>query len=64
MRTTEKVLVIGSSGQLGTDLVYNLRSIYGNENIIASDIKLTEQSKEGPFEIIDVFIGSPPFCNI
>lgn len=54
MRTTEKVLVIGSSGQLGTDLVYNLRSIYGNENIIASDIKLTEQSKEGPFEIIDV----------
>ncbi len=54
MRTSEKILVIGSSGQIGTELVENLRNIYGIDNIIASDIKVTEQAKDGPFEIIDV----------
>ncbi len=54
MRTTEKILVVGSSGQLGTELVQNLRNIYGIDNVIASDIKLTDQAKEGPFEVIDV----------
>lgn len=52
--TSEKILVIGSSGQLGTELVQTLRNVYGTENIIASDIKITEQAKEGPFEVIDV----------
>ena len=50
----EKILVIGSSGQLGTELVYNLREVYGSGNVIASDVKLTGQSKEGVFEVIDV----------
>lgn len=54
MQTAEKILVIGSSGQLGTELVQNLRTVYGIDNVIASDIKLTEQAKEGPFEVIDV----------
>src|ERR1035437_1458980 len=54
MRTSEKILVIGSSGQIGTELVQNLRNIYGIDNVVASDIKVTEQAKEGPFEIIDV----------
>ncbi len=54
MRTSEKILVIGSSGQIGTELVQNLRDIYGIDNVIASDVKVTEQAKEGPFEIIDV----------
>ena len=54
MRTREKILVIGSSGQIGTELVENLRNIYGIDGVIASDIKITEQAKEGPFEVIDV----------
>ena len=54
MRTSDKILVIGSSGQIGTELVQNLREIYGIDNIIASDMKVTEQAKEGPFEVIDV----------
>ena len=54
MRTCEKILVIGSSGQIGTELVENLRNIYGIDGVIASDIKITEQAKEGPFEVIDV----------
>lgn len=53
MQTREKILVIGSSGQIGSELVQNLRDVYGIDNVIASDIKVTEQAKEGPFEVID-----------
>lgn len=53
----DTVLVIGSSGQIGTELVMGLRSLFGNSHVIASDIR-TSSSKEllesGPFEIIDV----------
>jgi nucleoside-diphosphate-sugar epimerase len=58
MQTSEKILVIGSSGQIGTELVQNLRTIYGIENVIASDLKLSDQSKDGPFEIVDVLNAS------
>ncbi len=51
---SDKILVIGSSGQIGTELVQNLRDIYGIDNVVASDVKITEQAKEGPFEVIDV----------
>jgi nucleoside-diphosphate-sugar epimerase len=54
MPVSEKILVIGSSGQIGTELVQGLRDIYGIDSVIASDIKVTEQAKEGPFEVIDV----------
>jgi len=54
MRTSDKILVIGSSGQIGTELVQNLREIYGIDNVVASDVKVTDQAKEGPFEVIDV----------
>jgi nucleoside-diphosphate-sugar epimerase len=51
----EKILIIGSSGQIGTELVMKLRSNYGNENVIATDIKsaATEVMESGPFEILD-----------
>ncbi|MEI6489889.1 MAG: NAD-dependent epimerase/dehydratase family protein [Bacteroidota bacterium] len=54
MYTTEKILVIGSSGQIGTELVHTLRQQYGVDNVIASDLKATTQASEGPFEVIDV----------
>ena len=54
MHTQDKILVIGSSGQIGTELVQSLRAVYGIDNVIASDIKPTDQAKEGPFEVIDV----------
>ncbi len=53
---TQKILIIGSSGQIGTELVLKLRQIYGNENVIASDIRKGnyEVMESGPFELLDV----------
>lgn len=49
----DTILVIGSSGQIGTELVQTLRGIYGNSNVIASDIK-PHADEEGPFEALNV----------
>ena len=50
------ILVIGSSGQIGTELVLELRKIYGNSNVVASDIRASsvEILDSGPFEVLDV----------
>ena len=52
----EKILVIGSSGQIGTELVIKLRELYGEQNIIASDIKPSSENimSTGPFERLDI----------
>ncbi len=52
----DRILVIGASGQIGTELVINLRSMYGNANVIASDVKnaTDEVMKSGPYEVLDV----------
>ena len=42
---TDRILVIGATGQIGTELVFNLREIYGNDNVIAADIKDLEKSR-------------------
>ncbi|MBS1504352.1 MAG: NAD-dependent epimerase/dehydratase family protein, partial [Bacteroidetes bacterium] len=53
---TEKILVIGANGQIGTELVSALRNIYGADNVIASDIKSPTYAirHTGPFEIANV----------
>jgi nucleoside-diphosphate-sugar epimerase len=52
----EKILIIGSSGQIGTELVIELREMYGSDNVIASDIKPSsdEVMNSGPFEKLDI----------
>jgi len=40
----QRILIIGASGQIGTELTLKLRQEYGKENVIASDLK--EGSKE------------------
>lgn len=52
---TSKILIIGACGQIGTELTLALRNKYGNEQVIASDIREghKELMKSGPFEIAD-----------
>lgn len=49
------ILVIGACGQIGSELTLKLRETFGNELIIASDIKegTQELMNSGPFEYID-----------
>ena len=56
----KKILVTGSNGQIGVELVQYLREIYGCDNVIATDIKKTTgpASEEGPFELLDVTDGN------
>ncbi len=51
----KRVLIIGASGQIGTELTDSLRSKYGSENVIASDIKVNKEElmQSGPFEVLD-----------
>lgn len=46
------ILVTGANGQLGTVLTQSLQHTYGRENVIASDLKLSERY-HGIFEVID-----------
>ena len=52
----ETVLVIGAKGQIGSELVEALRKIYGDSQVIATDIKPAsgESLKQGPFVQLDV----------
>ena len=50
------ILVIGSSGQIGTELVMELRKIYGDNNVISSDIRISSEKvmQSGTFEELDI----------
>jgi nucleoside-diphosphate-sugar epimerase len=52
----EKILVIGASGQIGVELTLALRKIYGNSNVIASDLREENELLRGtgPYVSIDV----------
>ncbi|RYY14191.1 MAG: NAD-dependent epimerase/dehydratase family protein, partial [Chitinophagaceae bacterium] len=52
----EKILVIGASGQIGVELTLGLRKIYGNANVVASDLREENELLKGtgPYVSIDV----------
>lgn len=50
----EKILVIGASGQIGVELTMALRRIYGNANVIASDLR----------EPNPLLIGTGPYVSL
>jgi nucleoside-diphosphate-sugar epimerase len=52
---TPKILIIGACGQIGTELTHRLRSIYGKDNVVASDIRKlnNEVVNSGIFEVIN-----------
>jgi nucleoside-diphosphate-sugar epimerase len=50
-----KILIIGACGQIGTELTKELRSLYGVENVVASDIRKLQNEvvDEGIFEVVN-----------
>ena len=57
MPQTDRILVVGSNGQIGTELVIRLREIYGQSNVIAADIKDADKEtikQFGPYETLNV----------
>jgi nucleoside-diphosphate-sugar epimerase len=52
----EKILVIGASGQIGVELTLALRKIYGNANVVASDLREENEllKGSGPYVSLDV----------
>ncbi|WP_462252115.1 NAD-dependent epimerase/dehydratase family protein [Ferruginibacter sp.] len=52
----DKILVIGASGQIGVELTLALRKMYGNANVVASDLREQNPLLEGtgPYVSLDV----------
>src|SRR3712207_3909252 len=54
----KNILVIGSTGQIGSELTRALRNVYGNEHVVAGYIAGAEPQGElregGPMELADV----------
>ena len=52
---SQTILVLGASGQIGSELIEKFRTIYGSTHVVASDIRNGSPSlmNSGPFEIID-----------
>lgn len=50
----KKILIVGAGGQIGSELVPYLRSIYGSSNVVATDVRECKAlSDDGPFEVLD-----------
>jgi nucleoside-diphosphate-sugar epimerase len=53
----KNILVIGAAGQIGSELVPELRKLYGVDNVVAADVNETANAdilRAGPFENIDI----------
>ena len=52
----ERILVIGASGQIGVELTLALRNMYGNSNVVASDLREENDLLKGtgPYVSLDV----------
>lgn len=50
----KKILIVGAGGQIGSELTTRLREIYGDSNVVATDIRQSERlAASGPFETLD-----------
>lgn len=60
----KKILVTGALGQIGTELVLKLRDIYGQDQVISTDIRQDTTHmlvQSGPFETLDVTVAQDVF---
>lgn len=55
MTSSDNILILGSGGQIGTDLVHTLRTELGGDRVIAADVKDQEGylKESGPFYKLD-----------
>lgn len=50
----KRILIVGAGGQIGSELTTYLRKIYGNDNVVATDVRECKQLAEsGPFEVMN-----------
>ena len=61
----EKILVIGACGQVGTELVENLQNIHGAANVVASDIRTSDNPvfESSAFELMNV-LDKPKIAEV
>ena len=54
----KKILIIGAGGQIGSELTMRLRSVYGNENVVATDMRDCPMlAANGPFVQLNALDG-------
>jgi nucleoside-diphosphate-sugar epimerase len=56
-REMKRIIITGAAGQIGSELTLVLRNKYGNDNVLATDIKPqinSELRDSGPFQHLDV----------
>ena len=50
----KRILIVGAGGQIGSELTTYLRKIYGDANVIATDVReCPALAEQGPFEVLD-----------
>ena len=51
----KSILILGACGQIGTELTMVLRQKFGNDAVVASDIREGSEAlmESGPFELLD-----------
>ena len=50
----KKILIIGAGGQIGSELTVHLRKLYGNANVVATDVRECKALGEtGPFAVLN-----------
>ena len=60
----KRILIVGAGGQIGSELTVYLRSIYGESNVVASDMReCPALGESGPFEHLDA-LDTKAFAEI
>ena len=50
----KRILIVGAGGQIGSELTVYLRKIYGNDNVIATDVReCPALAESGPFKVLN-----------